>query len=214
MSMVVYGLADQAMDVVNLKISKVGGLTKARNIRDLCVSLGIALTIEDSWGGDIVTAAIAHLAHSTPPGYLFSSTDFNSYVTVSIAEVLRKETRGGLLPLSCLVWESSQGGTCLAILFSPFPEHRRNSTRRARHNGQSIATRFCQASPYEWTVGPAPCLLSPQSPNHRALPSPFRSLFRLQCVLPVRKRQARMSGGIGTGFQSARPGKKLRMPPE
>ena len=79
------GVRDQAMDVINLKISKVGGLTKARRIRDLCVSLGIALTIEDTWGGDITTAAIAHLAHSTPPDHLFSSTDFNSYVTVSIA---------------------------------------------------------------------------------------------------------------------------------
>lgn len=83
---VVRGVADQAMDVVNLKISKVGGLTKARQIRDLCVSLGIAMTIEDTWGGDIVTAAIAHLAHSTPPEFLFSATDFNSYLTVSIAE--------------------------------------------------------------------------------------------------------------------------------
>ncbi|MDG2213425.1 MAG: mandelate racemase, partial [Verrucomicrobiota bacterium] len=45
-----------------------------------------AMTIEDSWGGDIVTAAIASLAHSTPPELLFSSTDFNSYVTCSIAE--------------------------------------------------------------------------------------------------------------------------------
>ncbi len=83
---VVEGVNDQAMDVLNLKISKVGGLTKARQIRDLCVSLGIALTIEDSWGGDIATAAISHLAHSTPPEYLFSSTDFNSYVTVSTAK--------------------------------------------------------------------------------------------------------------------------------
>jgi L-alanine-DL-glutamate epimerase-like enolase superfamily enzyme len=74
------------MDVINLKISKVGGLTKARQIRDLCVTLGIALTIEDTWGGDIATAAIAHLAHSTPPELLFTATDFNSYVTVSIAE--------------------------------------------------------------------------------------------------------------------------------
>ncbi|MBL8175555.1 MAG: mandelate racemase/muconate lactonizing enzyme family protein [Bryobacterales bacterium] len=83
---VLRGHHDRAMDVINLKISKVGGLTKARQIRDLCVSLGIAMTIEDTWGGDIVTAAIAHLAHSTPPSLLFSSTDFNSYVTVSIAE--------------------------------------------------------------------------------------------------------------------------------
>ena len=85
LAMVVEGVRDQAMDVINLKISKVGGLTRARQIRDLCVSLGIALTIEDTWGGDIVTAAIAHLAHSTPPAYLFTATDFNSYVTVSNA---------------------------------------------------------------------------------------------------------------------------------
>jgi L-alanine-DL-glutamate epimerase-like enolase superfamily enzyme len=78
--------ADRAMDVVNIKISKFGGLTKARQARDLCVSLGLAMTIEDSWGGDIVTAAIAHLAHSTPPEFLFTATDFNSYVTVSLAD--------------------------------------------------------------------------------------------------------------------------------
>lgn len=78
--------ADRAMDAVNVKISKVGGLTKARQIRDLCVSLGVPMTIEDSWGGDIVTAAIAHLAHSTPERFRFSATDFNSYVTVPIAE--------------------------------------------------------------------------------------------------------------------------------
>jgi len=48
----VTGVADGAMDVINLKISKVGGLTRARQIRDLAVSLGMALTIEDTWGGD------------------------------------------------------------------------------------------------------------------------------------------------------------------
>src|ERR1700694_5818274 len=80
------GHADRAMDVVNLKISKLGGLTKTRQARDLCVSLGVAMTLEDSWGGDSITAAIAHLAHSTPPEFLFTATDFNSYVTVSIAE--------------------------------------------------------------------------------------------------------------------------------
>ncbi len=83
--MLLRGLADNAMDIVNLKISKVGGLTKARLIRDLCITRGIAMTIEDSWGGDIVTAAIAHLARSTPEEFLFSATDFNSYGTKDIA---------------------------------------------------------------------------------------------------------------------------------
>jgi L-alanine-DL-glutamate epimerase-like enolase superfamily enzyme len=84
--MLVRGHADQAMDAVNIKISKFGGLTRAKLARDLCVSLGIAMTIEDSWGGDITTAAIAHLAHSTPSEFLFTATDFNSYVTTSTAE--------------------------------------------------------------------------------------------------------------------------------
>jgi L-alanine-DL-glutamate epimerase-like enolase superfamily enzyme len=88
--------ADRAMDVVNLKISKLGGLTRTRQARDLCVSLGIAMTLEDSWGGDVVTAAIAHLAHGTPPEYLFSSTDFNSYVTRSIADGAPRRENGRL----------------------------------------------------------------------------------------------------------------------
>ena len=88
------GAADHAMDVVNIKISKFGGLTKARQVRDLCVSLGIAMTIEDSWGGDITTAAIAHLAHSTPPEYLFTTTDFNSYVTVNTADGAPRRVNG------------------------------------------------------------------------------------------------------------------------
>ena len=54
------------------------------------------MTIEDSWGGDIITAAISHLAHSTPAELLFSSTDFNSYVTVSIADDAPQRNNGRL----------------------------------------------------------------------------------------------------------------------
>jgi len=91
---ILQGMHDRAMDCVNIKISKFGGLTKAKQARDLCVSLGIAMTIEDSWGGDIITAAIAHLAHSTPSEFLFTSTDFNSYVTQSIAEGAPQRSNG------------------------------------------------------------------------------------------------------------------------
>ena len=87
---------DHGADVVNIKISKFGGLTRARQARDLCVSLGIAMTIEDSWGGDIITAAIAHLAHSTPTENLFTATDFNSYVTISNADGAPQRKNGRL----------------------------------------------------------------------------------------------------------------------
>ena len=86
LAMLLRAHGDRAMDVINLKISKVGGLSKAKQIRDLCVALGIPMTIEDSWGGDIVTAAIAHLAHSTPEAFRFSATDFNSYVSQPLAK--------------------------------------------------------------------------------------------------------------------------------
>lgn len=96
MQAVARGLADGAMDAINLKISKVGGLTRAREIRDFCVAMGLPMTIEDSWGGDIVTAAIAHLAHSTPPEFLLSSTDFNSYVNVELAAGAPRRVHGRL----------------------------------------------------------------------------------------------------------------------
>ncbi|KAA5540249.1 mandelate racemase/muconate lactonizing enzyme family protein [Roseiconus nitratireducens] len=94
LDMLLQAKSDLAMDVVNLKISKLGGLTKAKQARDLCVSMGIAMTLEDSWGGDVTTAAIAHLAHSTPEPFRFTSTDFNSYVTVSTAEGAPKRQDG------------------------------------------------------------------------------------------------------------------------
>jgi len=76
----------RAMDAVNIKISRVGGLTKACQIRDLCQSLGIAMTLEDSWGGDITTATLAHFVGSTHPDFYFTSTDFNSYNDVRLAK--------------------------------------------------------------------------------------------------------------------------------
>lgn len=94
LKMLLQGKSDLAMDLVNLKISKLGGLTKTKQARDLCVSMGIAMTLEDSWGGDITTAAIAHLAHSTPEEYRFTSTDFNSYVTVCTADGAPKRDKG------------------------------------------------------------------------------------------------------------------------
>ena len=77
---------DDAMDVVNLKISRFGGLTKTARARDTCVAMGVAMTIEDASGGDVATAAVAHLAHSTPERWRFTSTDLNGYVTRSYAD--------------------------------------------------------------------------------------------------------------------------------
>jgi cis-L-3-hydroxyproline dehydratase len=70
---------------INLKVGKVGGLTRARLLRDLAQSLGVALTIEDTWGGDVATAAVSHLAAGTLPGSLFSVSFLNDAVAEHVA---------------------------------------------------------------------------------------------------------------------------------
>ena len=75
----------KAMEAINLKISKVGGLTAARAIRELAGTLGLRLTIEDTWGGDVVTAAVAHLAASTQRDKLFTVSFMNDWTNEHIA---------------------------------------------------------------------------------------------------------------------------------
>jgi L-alanine-DL-glutamate epimerase-like enolase superfamily enzyme len=77
--------AADAMDHINLKIGRVGGLTKARLMRDAAVELGLTLTIEDSWGGDLVTAAVSHLAAGVPAAQLFAASYMNDWTVEHIA---------------------------------------------------------------------------------------------------------------------------------
>jgi L-alanine-DL-glutamate epimerase-like enolase superfamily enzyme len=74
-----------AMDHINLKIGRVGGLTRARMMRDVAIELGIRLTIEDSWGGDLVTAAVSHLAAGSPPAALFAVSFMNDWTVEHVA---------------------------------------------------------------------------------------------------------------------------------
>jgi L-alanine-DL-glutamate epimerase-like enolase superfamily enzyme len=83
-----------AMDQVNLKIGRVGGLLPARLMRDTAVSLGIRLMIEDSWGGDIVTAAVAHLAAGTPRDALFAVSFMNDWTLEHVAGYAPRSRNG------------------------------------------------------------------------------------------------------------------------
>ncbi|MEM7272064.1 MAG: mandelate racemase/muconate lactonizing enzyme family protein [Actinomycetota bacterium] len=55
-----------AAEVVGLKIGRVGGLTVARRIRDLCLDAGIRMNIEDTGGTRLQATAAVHLAQATP----------------------------------------------------------------------------------------------------------------------------------------------------
>jgi L-alanine-DL-glutamate epimerase-like enolase superfamily enzyme len=75
------GHALGCMDAVALKLSKFGGLSPMRAARDLCLSLGTQMCIEDTWGSDITTAALLHLAAATPARGLMNTCDLNHYVS-------------------------------------------------------------------------------------------------------------------------------------
>jgi len=91
-------VAADAMDHINLKIGRVGGLTKARLMRDAAVAFGLTLTIEDSWGGDIVSAAVAHLAAGVPSGSLFAASYMNDWTLEHVAGY-HPRSNGGLGPV-------------------------------------------------------------------------------------------------------------------
>jgi L-alanine-DL-glutamate epimerase-like enolase superfamily enzyme len=75
-----------AMDCAMLKLSRFGGISRIKLARDVCRQWGLAVTMEDSGGGDVVTAAMAHLAASTPPKSLLNGMLINMLVNERIAD--------------------------------------------------------------------------------------------------------------------------------
>ncbi len=82
---IVRGFQAGAMDIVAIKIARVGGLTKAQRMRDLALDLGITVVPDDAWGSEIVSSALLHFAASTDPRYLLCYTDLTDYVDASTA---------------------------------------------------------------------------------------------------------------------------------
>lgn len=76
-------VADRGAEICCLKISNLGGLTKARKVRDYLVENRIPVVSEDTWGGEICTSVVAHFAASTPSEYLQNTTDLMNYNTRS-----------------------------------------------------------------------------------------------------------------------------------
>jgi L-alanine-DL-glutamate epimerase-like enolase superfamily enzyme len=74
---------DQGAEICCLKISNLGGLVKARRVRDFLIENRIPVVSEDTWGGEITSAMVSHFAASTPAEYLVNSTDLHNYNTRS-----------------------------------------------------------------------------------------------------------------------------------
>jgi len=76
-------VADRGAEIHCLKLPNLGGLSKARRVRDYLVENRIPVVAEDTWGGEITTSVVAHFAASTPEEYLINSTDLMNYNTRS-----------------------------------------------------------------------------------------------------------------------------------
>ncbi len=89
-------VADRGAEICCLKISNLGGLSKARRVRDYLVENRIPVVSEDTWGGEITSAVVAHFAASTPSEYLQNTTDLMNYNTRSTG-IGGPESRNGKL---------------------------------------------------------------------------------------------------------------------
>ena len=56
----------QIGEIINLKINRVGGLTRARRLRDLALASGIKMLLMDTGGSVLADTAVQHLAQSIP----------------------------------------------------------------------------------------------------------------------------------------------------
>ena len=89
-------VADRGAEICCLKLSNLGGLSKARRVRDFFVENRIPVVCEDTWGGEITTAVVAHFAASTPSEYLQNTTDLMNYNTRSTGIGGARSERGML----------------------------------------------------------------------------------------------------------------------
>ncbi len=89
---------ERLCDGVTIKIARVGGVTRAAQIRDLAVELGLQVTVEDTGGASIDTAAVLHMSLSTPASARLHTVDFNAWVTADNATGIPATIDGALAP--------------------------------------------------------------------------------------------------------------------
>lgn len=79
---------------LNIKLARVGGITGAVTMRNQAQALGMSMCIEDVWGGDVTSAAVAHVAASTKPDALMHAAFFNDWTVEKIAKKAIRSNAG------------------------------------------------------------------------------------------------------------------------
>ncbi|MDZ7828217.1 MAG: mandelate racemase/muconate lactonizing enzyme family protein [Halofilum sp. (in: g-proteobacteria)] len=94
---VLQAIVDDACDGIGLKISKSGGLTRARRQRDLCLTAGLTVSVQETAGSEIAFAAIAHLGQTVPPHLLRCILDLRDLYTPVTATFDAPIADGGVM---------------------------------------------------------------------------------------------------------------------
>lgn len=82
---VVRAIQDKTIDFLNIKIARVGGLTRARWIRDLCMAYDIPIVVMDMAGTVMNEAVVAHFAQSLPGNRCFGAWACHEMLTTDVA---------------------------------------------------------------------------------------------------------------------------------
>ena len=67
LSVVLRAVGDRVCDGFGLKVTRLGGLSVMRTVREICRSASLPMTCDDSWGGDIIAAACTHIGATVHP---------------------------------------------------------------------------------------------------------------------------------------------------
>ena len=88
--------SERACEAIGLKVNRVGGLTKARRMRDFCVATGMRMNIEDTGGTVLADTAAVHLAQATPATHRRATWLCHDMISVDMAPGMGARNRNGV----------------------------------------------------------------------------------------------------------------------
>ena len=88
------------VDGFGMKVTRLGGLQPMMAFRDLCEAGGVPHTCDDSWGGNIITAACIQLAATVKPSNLAGVWSAQAYLDHHYDPVSGPEARKGRFDVS------------------------------------------------------------------------------------------------------------------
>ena len=92
-------VTDRIAEQINIKINRVGGLTKAARIRDLAMAHGIRIAVMPTGGTVLADTDATHLAQTIPEPFLFAGWSCQDMITVDPAPGRGTRTRDGTMTI-------------------------------------------------------------------------------------------------------------------